>query len=237
MRLGPRQLALAAVFTSLVFAATLISVSTPITGGYFNLGETMVYTSAILGGPVVGAIAGGLGSMMADLFLGYSQYAPGTLVIKGLEGFLVGYLYEKLRTYTRLKGYVPLLSLIVGLGILVAGMLIYGGVYGGATQVELWGRIYEVHVPWYAWLAIAVAVSMAILYAGAKRGPEAASMVVAMLLPGMVMVTGYFLYEAIVLGYGISAAAEIPVNIGQALVGTVVAFIVVNIVKEAGGQV
>lgn len=235
MELGPRRLALAAVFTSLVFAATLISVSTPITGGYFNLGESMVYTAAIIGGPVVGAIAGGLGSSLADLYLGYSQYAPGTLVIKGVEGLLAGLIFERLRRHTGIKGFTPILALIVGLGILVAGMVIYGGMYGGSTQLELWGRTYEIRVPGPVWLLISAIVALAIIYAGERRGPEAAAMVVSMLLPGMVMVAGYFLYEAIVLGYGISAAAEIPVNIGQALVGATIAFIVVNTVREAQG--
>ncbi|MCE4620798.1 MAG: ECF transporter S component, partial [Desulfurococcales archaeon] len=72
-----------AVFIALVFAATLIAVSTPVTNGYFNLGESMVYTAALLGGTLVGTIAGGIGSAMADLYLGYSHYAPGTLIIKG----------------------------------------------------------------------------------------------------------------------------------------------------------
>ena len=52
----------------------------------------MVYTTAILFGPLVGAFAGGIGSMFADLFLGYSHFAPATLIIKGLEGAIVGLL-------------------------------------------------------------------------------------------------------------------------------------------------
>ncbi|MCE4602833.1 MAG: ECF transporter S component [Desulfurococcales archaeon] len=233
MDLGPRTLALAAVFTALVFAATLISVSTPITGGYFNLGESMVYTAALLGGPIVGGIAGGLGSSLADLYLGYSQYAPGTLVIKGVEGLLAGVIYERLRRYEGIKGFTPIIALIVGLGILVAGMAIYGGVYGGATQIELWGRVYEIRIPGPAWLAIASATALAIIYIGERRGPRAAAMAVAMLIAGMEMVAGYFIYEATILGYGISAAAEIPINIGQALIGAAAAFIIVNTVREA----
>ncbi len=236
MDLGPRTLALTAVFTALVFAATLISVSTPITGGYFNLGESMVYTAALLGGPIVGGIAGGLGSSLADLYLGYSQYAPGTLVIKGIEGLLAGLIYNRLRRYEKVKGFTPILALIIGLGILAAGMIIYGGIYGGTTQIELWGRTYEIHIPSPAWLVLAAIVSLAIIYTGEKRGPQAAAMTTAMLIAGMEMVAGYFIYEATILGYGISAAAEIPINIGQALIGAATAFIIVNTIKEAQAQ-
>ena len=35
-----------------------------------------------------GAIAGGLGSCIADIILGYSLYAPATLIIKALMGFV-----------------------------------------------------------------------------------------------------------------------------------------------------
>ena len=228
MELGPRTLALTAVFTTLVFAATLISVSTPVTGGYFNLGESMVYTAAILGGPLVGGIAGGLGSSLADLYLGYSQYAPGTLVIKGVEGLLAGLVYGKLRRYEKIRGFTPILALIIGLGILAAGMIVYGGIYGGATQVELWGRTYEINIPSPAWLILAAIVALAIVYMGEKRGPQAAAMAAAMLIAGMEMVAGYFIYEATILGYGISAAAEIPINIGQALIGAAIATVILT---------
>ncbi len=235
--LGPRGLALSAVFTVLVFAATLIAIETPITGGYFNLGESMVYTAAILGGPMVGMIAGGLGSSLADVYLGYQQYAPGTLVIKAFEGFIVGSLYRVLARYARISWFTPVLALVVGVGILVAGMVIYGGVYGGETILNLWGKTFSFKIPGIMWTILAVIVALVIIYAGRESGYTAA-MVVGMLLGGLEMVAGYFLYEAIILGYGISAAAEIPVNIGQMLVGSVIAvFVVSSVVKAYGGAV
>jgi uncharacterized membrane protein len=71
------QIALTVVFTALVTAATMVlSVYFPLTRGYFNLGETMVYLSALVGGPFVGAFAGGVGSALADILLGYNAFAP-----------------------------------------------------------------------------------------------------------------------------------------------------------------
>lgn len=52
--------------------------------GFVNLGDCFVLLSGWLLGPWWGGAAGGIGSMLADLLLGYGHYAPGTLIIKGL---------------------------------------------------------------------------------------------------------------------------------------------------------
>src|SRR5207245_10197597 len=88
-----RRVAGAAVFTAFIFVATAaFSAGIPATNGYFNVGEIMVYTTRLLRGPYVGAVAGGVGSLLSDFFLGFPLFAPGTLVIKATEGFIVGYL-------------------------------------------------------------------------------------------------------------------------------------------------
>lgn len=225
-----------AMFAALVFAATLISVSTPITKGYFNLGESMVYTSAILGGPLIGGLAGGIGSAFADLYLGYSDYAPGTLIIKGIEGAVAGFIYLKLSRLGKetLKKLSLPLSLLVGGAIVLAGSILYGAIYGGDTVLEIWGKSVSFRIPLWAWTALGLAVGLWILYIVLKTDPSYSSAVIAMLLGGTLMVTGYFLYEATVLKFGITAAAEIPVNFGQALIGASIAIAVVSAVRRAG---
>ena len=87
------QLAITAVFTSLVAVATMVfSIYVPSTRGFFNIGETMIFITALLFGPLIGSFAGGVGSMVADILLGYPHYAPATLVIKACEGGIVGFL-------------------------------------------------------------------------------------------------------------------------------------------------
>lgn len=87
----PRDLAAAAVFIALAFVVTRYTViPIPQTKGYFNLGEVVIYIAALTFGPAVGGLAGGVGSALADLAGGYLQFAPLTLVIKGIEGILVG---------------------------------------------------------------------------------------------------------------------------------------------------
>lgn len=85
------DLAVTALFTALVCIATIVfSIYVPATYGFFNLGESMVFLSAILFGPLIGAFAGGVGSAFADLLLGFPHYAAATLIIKACEGAIVG---------------------------------------------------------------------------------------------------------------------------------------------------
>ncbi|ASJ10619.1 hypothetical protein A3L12_04560 [Thermococcus sp. P6] len=93
---GPSVIAVSAIMATLVGVVTnLIKVPTPATGGYINLGDTMVMFSAMLFGPVVGAFAGGVGSALGDILGGYAGWAPITLIVKGLEGLVVGYIARR----------------------------------------------------------------------------------------------------------------------------------------------
>ena len=84
-----RTMVLAAVLAALACVATMVvQIPSPM-NGFVNLGDCFVLLSGWLLGPWWGAAAGGIGSMLADLLLGYGHYAPGTLVIKGLMA-LVG---------------------------------------------------------------------------------------------------------------------------------------------------
>ncbi len=85
-----------ALLTAMVTISTMaLTIPTP-TGGYVNLGDVAVLMSAYFLGPWFGALAGGFGSALADLLLGYSIYAPATLLIKGLMAIVAGCLCKTL---------------------------------------------------------------------------------------------------------------------------------------------
>lgn len=109
-RIGARQVALGGLFAACVTAATLLSIPLPGFRLYFNMGEGIIYTIALTKGPFYGAAAGGIGASLADLILGYPLWAPFTLVIKALEGFLVGSLRKN-----------RLIALAVGMSVMIAG--------------------------------------------------------------------------------------------------------------------
>jgi uncharacterized membrane protein len=121
----PLKLALAAVFAALVCVATLVLVvSIPATSGYFNLGETVIYVAALLFGPLVGAVAGGVGAAIADMLVA-AQFAPGTLIIKGFEGVIVGFLNKRLQKRTRSLSPSATVSVVIGGLEMVAGYFVY----------------------------------------------------------------------------------------------------------------
>jgi len=92
------KLSLTIVMTSLVAVNTLIvRIPNPM-GGYFNLGDVMIFISALTFGPLVGGLAGGIGSAIADI-IGFPLFAVPTLIIKGLEGFIAGSLTNKKQIY------------------------------------------------------------------------------------------------------------------------------------------
>lgn len=94
--LNTRDVAVGGVMIALTAAVTLM-VRIPVapTRGYLNFGDAMVFFSALAFGARVGGIAGGVGSALADILGGYAYFAPITLVVKGAEGALCGYIAKK----------------------------------------------------------------------------------------------------------------------------------------------
>ncbi len=83
--------ALLAVLTALTTVATIvIAIPFPTSSGFLNFGDALVMLSGLLLGPLGGFFAGGVGSAMGDMTLGYLQFAPITFVVKGCEGMIVG---------------------------------------------------------------------------------------------------------------------------------------------------
>jgi uncharacterized membrane protein len=113
-----RKLAAMAIMSALTTVVTMFALPFTPTGGFFNLGDAIVMTTAIIFGPIVGGVAGGLGSALADLLLGYSAFAPFTLIIKGLEGFAIGMIAGG-------PGKPSLMKLAIAW--LVGGVIIVGG--------------------------------------------------------------------------------------------------------------
>ena len=77
-----KKLIFASLMAALVCVSTAV-VKIPLPLGYVNLGDAFVIAAAFLLSPLYGFLAAGIGSCMADLFLGYAIYAPVTFVIKG----------------------------------------------------------------------------------------------------------------------------------------------------------
>lgn len=137
VRIGIKKLVLSGLMAALVTVGTMIiQIPTP-TKGYIHIGDSMVYLSGIVLGPAVGSLAAAIGSMFADLFSGYGIYAPATFVIKGLDAFVVGYIYHKMiGEHASMTKKLTSFSIAVLLGgaIMVGGYFAYESIlYGFAA--------------------------------------------------------------------------------------------------------
>lgn len=229
------RLAIAGVFAALVWVATLvITVSVPATTGYFNVGETVIYVSALLFGAYVGAFAGGVGAAFADAIVA-AQFAPGTLAIKAFEGAIVGSLNKKLRGTSRSSWRILTAILGVVVGVLLAA--IGSAYYTGQVQLFLGyppptNPTFTIFIPVETWYFLGGIVALLVVLMGLKIDPESGQAVFSMIVGGLEMVAGYFLYERLVLGE-VTAILEIPVNIGQMIIGLVVALPITRIVLRS----
>ena len=119
-----RTLVFTALLTALVVAATVVLGFR--TGDFFfNCGDTVIFVTAALLGPVPAMLAGGIGSFFADLAV-YPATMFFTLVIKGLEGLLCGLLMKLFRTSRRGKLLAPVTG---GASMLVAGVFMMTGYF------------------------------------------------------------------------------------------------------------
>ncbi|MCS7132268.1 MAG: ECF transporter S component [Aigarchaeota archaeon] len=218
-----------ALSTALVLAATIVvNIYVPATRGYFNLGETMIYLVALLFDPVTAAFAGGVGSALADIILGYTIYAPATLVIKAAEGALASFLIHSLRDKRRglfalSMGTVTAYSIL----ILVIGYTLFVG----EVELTLPGPLtFRGFIEPASWIIIASALIATPLYILIRRRDEIGLILISLLLAGSVMILGYYVYQQFLLGY--YALAEVPINLGQVVMGIAVAIPAYTLIKK-----
>lgn len=129
-----RNLVLAGCIAALVTVGTmLIQIPTGI-GGYIHMGDSMVYLAGCLLGPVIGGMAAGIGSLMADIMSGYAIYAIPTFLIKFLDAFLIGTIYYKFNkkdSALTQKMLVYLFGITLGTAVMASGYFLYEAVLYG----------------------------------------------------------------------------------------------------------
>lgn len=90
-----KQFVLCGLGMAIVFILTCF-ISVPIGQfGYVNLGDSAVMLFSIVLNPTLSLLCGGIGSALADIYLGYTHYAIFTFFAKGIEGYIVSVLFTK----------------------------------------------------------------------------------------------------------------------------------------------
>lgn len=123
-----KLLVMTGLFAALGCVATMVLQVPSPTGGYMNLGDTVVILGAYLLGPVWGAVAGGVGPALADLLSGYMMYVPATLVIKAVMGVLAAVLY---RAIGKKAWGVPVCAVVAEIPMVV-GYWLFDGFLAGS---------------------------------------------------------------------------------------------------------
>lgn len=113
-----KKIVMAALMVAMCCIATMVIRIPSVTGGYIHLGDGLVLLSGIILGPSYGSLAGGVGSMLADLLSGYPQYAVATLLIKGIAAMTGGAVYSTFTSKLSIKTLAVISSGICG-GIIV----------------------------------------------------------------------------------------------------------------------
>jgi uncharacterized membrane protein len=141
--LNTKQIAAIGVMGALAAVGTMIfAFPIPATSGYFNFGDVFVQISALVFGPVVGAIAGGLGSGLADLLGGWYTYVIPTAIIKGTEGYITGKLAGEKEGRTLKK---TLIAWAAGAAMIPLGYFIFQSFLYGipAAAVEIPFNVFQ----------------------------------------------------------------------------------------------
>lgn len=121
-----REMTLTALLVALVFISTkFINFKLPISinGGLVHMGNTMLFMSAIVFGSKKGAAAGAIGMGMFDILSGWAVWAPFTIVIRGIMGYIIG-------TVANSKGRDGKSFVWNLTGIVIGGLWMLAGYYG-----------------------------------------------------------------------------------------------------------
>lgn len=128
-KISTKKLTAFALLMALTVVMTMI-IQLPMVVGYVNLGDMVLLFTAMILGKKAGLFVGGLGSALADIFLGYAYYAPITFIVKGLEGYICGWIFEKNHFQKPMQAVVPS-GIFMALGYFIAEIVMY--TFGAAT--------------------------------------------------------------------------------------------------------
>lgn len=130
----------------IVVATMLIVIPIPFAGGYIHLGDAIIFLSVLILGWKYGAVAAGAGSALADIFVGYSVWAPWTLCIKGAMAVVMGLFLAKAmnKPGKNILG-IPVYQLV---GMILAGFFMAVGYY--VAEGVIYGNfiVAALGIPW-----------------------------------------------------------------------------------------
>ncbi|HAJ40348.1 ECF transporter S component [Ruminococcus sp. MCC718] len=134
-----KKLAINALAIALVCVSTMV-IQIPIPLGYMHLGNCCILLVSVYFGNMTGMLAGGIGSCLADLLSGYTQWIIPTLIIKGIMGLVIAMIAYREGEEIRMMRLRTFLGAAAGIVIMIAGYtfagcFLYGGMAAGFAQI------------------------------------------------------------------------------------------------------
>ncbi len=135
-----RNIILAGLFAAMVTVGTMI-IQIPVgVSGYIHLGDSMIYLSGVILGPVLAPICSGLGSFLADMMSGYAVYAVPTFIIKGLDALVVALVYRAIlgkSSSMNKKMIAYIVSFVAGTVVMCSGYFLFETIMYGMSGALL----------------------------------------------------------------------------------------------------
>lgn len=243
-----RKLIFCALMIALVFVSTRsIQIPIPFTQGYIHAGDSMIFVAAILLGWEYGAVAGGVGSALADL-VSYPHWALPTLIIKTFMGALVGWIAKDSREkgsktasiITSIGmasiwfGFMYLLRYKLSTMITPKSTDLLGEIDGAETmnQLLMLSQKVQSQLLWAAILIPLVILVLAFFLHKVDKELFAVNQLLGMMVAGLWMVLGYYVAAGIMYGTFIVPIFSIPWNIVQFVMGAVIGYLIILALKK-----
>lgn len=107
MHFNVKKMCLSAILMALCYILTSFAVIPMPSGeGFLNFGDVMILIAVLYAGPWWGALVGAAAGALADLTLGATFYIPFTIIAKGGEAILAGYLSKLFKHKIKIVGYI-----------------------------------------------------------------------------------------------------------------------------------
>lgn len=235
-----QKLVTTGLMTALITVATMvIAMPVPFTNGYIHLGDGMIFLSVLILGWKYSAFAAGVGSALADIFLGYVHWAPWTLCIKALMAVIMGLIIQQCMKNKKFTAVFSVATAVIwgAFNIIVQKIVLHEATVNaenlykdaGVSTASEFGDFINGIQSQLMLVALIIPVLLLIISFVVKKKEHIfipVYQIVAMTATGLWMVFGYYIAGGLIYGNFAVSAFSIPANMLQFVGGFIIAVLV-----------
>lgn len=235
-----QKLVTTGLMTALITVSTMvIAMPVPFTNGYIHLGDSMIFLSVLILGWKYSAFAAGVGSALADIFLGYVHWAPWTLCIKALMAVIMGLIIQQCMKNKKLTAVfsIAIAAIWVVFNVIVQKIVLHEATVNatnlykdaGVSNASEFGDFINGVQSQLMVIALVIPVLLVIISFVVRKKEHIilpVYQIVAMTATGLWMVFGYYIAGGLIYGNFAVSAFSIPANMLQFVGGFIIAVLV-----------